>query len=97
MQDSILYLLQRYGAGFCIFDMPGFTCPLVATTNFSYFRFHGSQELYSSSYSEEELSRWSQNIVQLAKNLKEVYIYFNNDAKAYAVENARKLRQMLAD
>jgi uncharacterized protein YecE (DUF72 family) len=77
--------------------MPGFACPLVATSDFAYFRFHGSQGLYSSCYSEEELYRWSQDIIRLGKNLKEVYIYFNNDAEAYAVANARRLKQMLAD
>lgn len=97
IQDSVFNLLQRHGAGFCIFDMPGFACPLVATSNFAYIRFHGTQGLYSSCYSEEELSRWSQGIIQLGKNLKEVYIYFNNDAEAHAVINAKRLRQMLTD
>lgn len=96
INDSIFDLLHRYGAGFCIFDMPGVTCPLIATADFAYFRFHGSTGLYWSCYSEEELSRWSRDIAKLGQNLTTVYIYFNNDAEAYAVGNALRLKEMLA-
>lgn len=96
INDSIFDLLHRYGAGFCIFDMPGVTCPLIATTDFAYLRFHGSIGLYWSCYSEEELSRWSRKIIKLGQNLATVYIYFNNDAEAYAVGNALRLKEMLA-
>ncbi len=95
IDESTFALLKRYGAGFCIFDMPGLTCPLVATSDFAYIRFHGSKGLYWSCYSEEELVRWAQGIAELGKNLKAVYIYFNNDAEAYAIINAQRLRQML--
>lgn len=81
-------LLQRYNSGLCIFDMPGFTCPLVATSDFAYIRFHGSTDLYASCYSDKELCRWSEKITDLGKNLRAVYIYFNNDADAFAVRNA---------
>ncbi len=95
IDESIFALLKRYGAGFCVFDMPRFTSPLVATSDFAYIRFHGSRRLYWSCYSEEELSHWAQGIAELGKNLKAVYIYFNNDAEAYAITNSQRLRKML--
>jgi uncharacterized protein YecE (DUF72 family) len=91
LDDSVFRILQQYKAGLCVFDMPGFTCPLVATTDFAYVRFHGSHGLYSSCYSNEELSQWAQNLVQLDEKVKTVHIYFNNDAEAFAVRNALSL------
>ena len=95
IDDSVFHTLQRYNIGLCVFDMPGFTCPLVATSDFAYVRFHGSEGLYSSCYSDEELSQWRQKIVLLGKNLKAVYIYFNNDAEAFAIKNAITLMNYL--
>jgi uncharacterized protein YecE (DUF72 family) len=95
LDDGIIQLLREYNAGFCIFDMPDFTTPLVATADFAYIRFHGSAGLYSSCYSDEELLDWAGRISKLSQGLKEVYIYFNNDAEGFAVRNAHTLRQLL--
>ena len=95
INDSTFTILKRYGTGFCILDMPRLTCPLVATSDFAYIRFHGSKELYSSCYTEEELRHWAKGITELDKTLKAVYIYFNNDAEAYAITNAQELRKMI--
>jgi len=96
INDSVFHILQQYDAGLCVFDMPGFSCPLVVTSDFAYIRFHGSPGLYSSCYSDKELSRWAQSIAQLGQNLKAIYIYFNNDAEAFAIGNAITLRKLLA-
>ena len=81
--------------GFCIFDMPSFPCPVISTADYGYFRFHGSTALYGSCYTEEELGEWAQRIRQVAKMVSTVYIYFNNDAEAYAVGNALRLGDIL--
>jgi uncharacterized protein YecE (DUF72 family) len=93
--DRVWETLHKYNAAFCIFDMPHLECPLVATADFAYIRFHGSKELYSSDYSDEELACWAERIKGLAGNLKEVYIYFNNDTNAFAVKNAVTLGKYL--
>jgi len=85
-------ILRHYNVGLCVFDMPGLSCPLVATANFTYVRFHGSTGLYSSCYSDDELADWARRLAGLAPEVREVYIYFNNDAEAFAVKNARTLR-----
>lgn len=95
LADSVFHILQQYNAGLCVFDMPGFTCPLIATSDFAYIRFHGSASLYSSCYSDEELSQWAQKIARLGKKVKAVYIYFNNDAEAFAVKNALTLTKLI--
>lgn len=95
LEDKVFDILRQYNVGLCVFDMPDSSCPLVATADFAYVRFHGSVGLYSSCYSDEELASWANRIASLDSNLKAVYIYFNNDAEAFAVQNARTLRGYL--
>jgi len=95
LDEEIFALLRDRNIGFCIYDMPGFTTPIVATTDFAYIRFHGSANLYGSCYSNADLERWANRIGELGSDLKAVYTYFNNDAEAFAIENARTLRDKL--
>jgi len=95
IDEAVFGILRRYKVGLCVFDMPGFTCPSVATSDFAYIRFHGSGGMYSSCYSNEELSQWAKKIAKLAEGVKAVYIYFNNDAEAFAIKNALILASYL--
>jgi len=88
LEEKVFEILHRYNIGLCVFDMPSVSCPLVATADFAYIRFHGSSGLYFSCYSDNELADWAKRLAKLATNLKAVYIYFNNDAEAFAVRNA---------
>ena len=97
LDKGVFDLLRKYNAGFCIYDMPDFTTPLEVTADFVYVRFHGSAWLYGGSYSDEELSNWAKNISGLARGKKAVYVYFNNDAEAFAVQNALTLAQKLKE
>ncbi len=65
------------------------------TADFIYIRRHGPGQLYSSSYSDKELEELAQEIKDLPKRIKEVYVFFNNDAFGYAVKNALKLKTFL--
>jgi uncharacterized protein YecE (DUF72 family) len=94
-EEDIFNILRKYDVGFCVFDMPKLTSPVIATADFAYIRFHGSGSLYSSRYSDKEMAYWARKIRRLAKKLKEVYIYFNNDVSGYALENARTIRNYL--
>jgi uncharacterized protein YecE (DUF72 family) len=93
--EDVFKILRQHHAGFCVFDMPELTCPLVATADFAYIRFHGHEGLYSSSYPDEELAGWARGIAELAGNLDAVYIYFNNDVEGFAVRNAVTIRDFL--
>ena len=95
IDDTVFDILRRYNVGLCVFDMPDFSCPLVATSDFAYVRFHGSEGLYYSCYSDEELSQWAQSIARLGQDIKAIYIYFNNDAEGFAIENAVTLGNLL--
>ena len=93
--DSIFRILEEHNVGLCISNMPGLSCPIVATSDFAYIRFHGSASLYSSCYSSDEVHQGAQQIMQLGRNLKAVYIYYNNDAEAFAIKNALELMRCL--
>ncbi len=95
LEAEVFETLRKYNVGLCVFDMPSLTCPLVTTADFAYIRFHGSTGLYSSCYSDEELADWARRLADLATSLRAVYIYFNNDAEAFAVKNAISLRSYL--
>ena len=93
--EEVFALLRRYHVGFCVFDMPRLACPLLATADFAYVRFHGRDGLYSSCYSDEELADWAGKIRDLGTNLDSVYIYFNNDIEGFALKNAVTIRDYL--
>ena len=95
LDEGVFEMLRKYNIGLCVSDMPGLSCPLLATADFAYIRFHGSSGLYYSCYSDEELEDWAQRISELAKSLDAVYIYFNNDAEGYAITNASILNDIL--
>lgn len=91
---EILEILSEDGIALCISDMPGVPSPFQATASFAYVRMHGPSSRYSSKYSEEELKDLLERIRGLEGSIYELYIYFNNDYMAYAVENAKELIRM---
>jgi uncharacterized protein YecE (DUF72 family) len=95
INQEIFDLLRRYNTGFCISDMPGYSTPVVTTTDYAYFRFHGYQSLYSGNYPETTLACWADKIKSIVSPLKAVYVYFNNDASGFAIQNAMTLREFL--
>ena len=90
-------ILRQHDVGFCVYDMPGLTTPVIATTDFAYVRFHGSRWMYGGCYSDEELADWAKKIAALGEGEKAVYVYFNNDAEGFAVRNALTLSQQLIE
>lgn len=95
--QGVFDLLRRHNMGFCIYDMPDITTPLEVTAGFAYVRFHGSSAMYGSSYSDEELNDWARKLAILGASVKTVYVFFNNDAEAFAVSNALALERKLGE
>jgi uncharacterized protein YecE (DUF72 family) len=89
-------LLRSRGAAFVIVDTAGkFPYAEEVTADFSYVRLHGSQEIYTSGYTDEELDEWASRIVKLLRRELDVYAYFDNDAKAYAPGDALRLHRRI--
>jgi len=93
--DEVYSILKKNKLSFCVYSMPGGECPHVVTSKVVYIRMHGGSVLYGSNYSEKELKDIASKIRVHLKNGLDVYIYFNNDARGYAVRNAKKLKRLL--
>jgi uncharacterized protein YecE (DUF72 family) len=65
------------------------------TASFAYLRLHGSTVLYASRYTDEELARWAARVRELRAGGRDVYVYFDNDAHAYAPLDALRLRALV--
>ena len=95
LAEEVFSILRKHGIGFCVYDMPGLTTPVIATADFAYVRFHGSDALYDSCYTDSQLQEWADRITQMGHDLVAVYVYFNNDSNAFSVGNARTLATLL--
>ncbi|UCF90270.1 MAG: DUF72 domain-containing protein [Desulfobacterales bacterium] len=94
LADNAQQALKRHQIAWCISDTGGRYPYLEAVTaGFIYIRLHGPRKLYASEYSEAELQTWAEKIQKWDK---ETYVYFDNDFKGYAPQNALRLAQLLA-
>ncbi|TET84417.1 MAG: DUF72 domain-containing protein [Candidatus Nealsonbacteria bacterium] len=92
--DKKVYnLLKQYKVAWVIADSPSYPKAEVATANFIYIRMHGSKVLFTSNYTKKELQDLAQKIKKRLK-IADVYVYFNNDAMGYALENAKELLKL---
>jgi uncharacterized protein YecE (DUF72 family) len=96
MTDEVLEVLRRHNAAFCIYELAGYHSPIELTADWTYIRLHGPTSFkYQGSYSDDQLAEWADRIRTWSKKLKAVYVYFDNDDSAYAVENALTLKRMV--
>jgi uncharacterized protein YecE (DUF72 family) len=64
------------------------------TTNFVYCRLHGDQQLYVSGYSDSALQSWAERLRRWRRG-RDVFVYFDNDAKVHAPFDAQRLAALL--
>jgi uncharacterized protein YecE (DUF72 family) len=93
--EAIYSMLREHDVALVIGDAP--TRPFQAyelTTEFTFIRFHHGRRGRGGNYSRTELDEWSARIKKWRREV-EVFAYFNNDWKAYAVRNAKTLTSLL--
>jgi uncharacterized protein YecE (DUF72 family) len=97
MTDRVYEVLRKHNAAFCIYELAGYQSPIELTAKWTYVRLHGpTQFKYQGSYSDAQLSKWAQRIEDWTRNLDRVYVYFDNDDSAYAVNNALTLKRLVS-
>ncbi|HTU45943.1 MAG TPA: DUF72 domain-containing protein [Bryobacteraceae bacterium] len=89
-------LLASHNIAYCIFDLAGTQSPLEVTADIAYVRLHGPGGKYQGSYTESALKEWAERIRKWRRELKAVYMYFDNDEAGYAAGNALRLKALLA-
>ena len=94
---QVYELLRRHNAAFCIYELAGFHSPIEITADWSYVRLHGPGGKYQGSYSDKVLRAWADRIVDWSKELKSVYVYFDNDQAGYAASNGLTLKKFIAE
>lgn len=91
--DEIFEILKKANMAVCAADWPEFAKGPPLTADFAYIRRHGSgTSLYAGCYSDDALKEDAVKIKKLLKEGTDVYIYFNNDARGWAVKNAQTLQ-----
>ena len=92
-RDPAFYaLLRQHEVGLVIADNPG-KWPIIEelTTDFTYVRLHGHDELYASGYSDESLDAWAEKVRGWLAQGQDVYVYCDNDIKVRAPYDAMGL------
>jgi uncharacterized protein YecE (DUF72 family) len=99
-------VLARHGVALVVSD--GATrWPMIGrveTADFVYVRLHGGEELYVSGYSPEELQAWATEVRGWLDGSgaadgrpRDVYVYFDNDAKGFAPWDALELQRLVRE
>jgi uncharacterized protein YecE (DUF72 family) len=95
-EPPILDLLRDQDVALCISDHRDAPTPWEVTASFVYLRGHGPGGAYKGHYSERAMRSWAKSIKQWKRRGCDVYVYFDNDQKAAAPEDARRLMKMIA-
>lgn len=93
---EIYRILKRHRAAFCIFEIAGFRSGFEITADFTYVRLHGPEGAYQGSYSAQVLAEWAARIRGWQRDLRAIYIYFDNDQAGFAPRNALELARLVA-
>ncbi|MFG6401555.1 MULTISPECIES: DUF72 domain-containing protein [unclassified Microbacterium] len=100
---ELIDLLRRQDVALTVADTAG-RWPQFGevTADFVYVRLHGAEDLYASGYSAEQLDGWADRINGWASGspdgrARDVYAYFDNDARGFAPHDALALAQRVGD
>ena len=92
--EEVYDTLAKKNISFCGISHPILPGDIIKNTPLLYYRLHGEAQLYASNYEISQL-RAIVNEIKEAKNIQEVYIFFNNDIHTYAIYNAREMQKMI--
>lgn len=92
---QVYEVLHRHNAAYCIYELAGFLSPFQITADFAYVRLHGPANKYQGDYSEQTLRGWVERIEGWRKELRHVFVYFDNDQAGFVPKNALELRKMV--
>jgi uncharacterized protein YecE (DUF72 family) len=108
---DFIRLLRKHDIALVVADTVEWPLLMDATSDFVYVRLHGSEQLYASGYGPKALDRWAGRIRAWAtggeaegehagppapRRKRDVYVYFDNDAKVRAPFDAISLIRKLS-
>ncbi|WP_431071894.1 DUF72 domain-containing protein [Microbacterium phyllosphaerae] len=100
---AALRILTHHGASLVVADTAGKWPRFDAlTSDFVYVRLHGAQMLYHSAYTAAELDEWADLLCAWSagtgtgdRRPRDVYVYFDNDARGHAPHDATALQALI--
>lgn len=109
---EFIRLLRKHKIALVVADAVDWPRLTDVTADFVYCRLHGSKELYASGYGPKALDRWAARILAWASGgeadgdhtgpaarrraCRDVFVYFDNDAKVRAPRDAQGLMRRIA-
>jgi uncharacterized protein YecE (DUF72 family) len=106
---AFIDLLRKYDVALVCADTVEWPRLMDLTSDFVYCRLHGSEELYASGYDDRSLDEWATRVATWAKGgepedaervdgngrkrKRDVFVYFDNDAKVRAPVDAKALTE----
>jgi uncharacterized protein YecE (DUF72 family) len=92
--EAVFTALKAHEVSFCGMSHPDLPQDVVANTPLLYYRFHGQEQLYASKYSQEDLESFAKSLKE-NEEVRDAFIFFNNDINTSAVYNAKELQDLL--
>jgi uncharacterized protein YecE (DUF72 family) len=86
--DQTRALLERRGVALCLADSPRRKQPAWRTAGWGFVRFHEGRGSHPPGYAPSVLDRWAGRLAEMYPHGEDVYVYFNNDARGYAIRDA---------
>jgi uncharacterized protein YecE (DUF72 family) len=110
---EFIELLREHDIGLVVADTVEWPLLMDVSSDFVYCRLHGSEVLYASGYEDVAIEEWARRVVAWARGEhaggrcahasralavpRDVYVYFDNDAKVRAPFDATALRARVED
>ena len=95
--QTVYGVLRRRGAALWFYDIHGFASPEVSTADFIYVRLHGpGKKAYEGSYDGRTLAGLARKIGRWEEEGKTVYCFFDNDNKAHAPKDSKRLLESVS-
>lgn len=92
--EAVFKAFSESGIVFSGVSHPALPDDVVRNSAFFYYRFHGAEDLYSSEYSTEHLLLFVKKVEQ--SDIRDAFVFFNNDLGAAAVRNAAELKRLIS-
>jgi uncharacterized protein YecE (DUF72 family) len=96
-EDDILDLLRDRDVSLCLSDHHDAPAPWEVTARHVYVRGHGPGGRYRDNYPDATLRTWARHIRTWRRQRRAVFVYFDNDQKSAAPQDARRLMTLLGE
>ncbi|MGV3704570.1 MAG: DUF72 domain-containing protein [Arcticibacter sp.] len=90
--DKVYQAFGERGIVFSGISHPTLPQDVISNSPSFYYRFHGSENLYSSAYTTEQLNDFVKQVEQ--QHVGDAFVFFNNDIGGAAFRNAATLKQL---